>query len=255
MKLGLSLFLIFIVSAGFYYDGYFKFWWKELVDANGFFDHFAAIFGFLFVTYFAVAIAGFFFAMAFMTCRAIFESTQKKTGLILPYLRRKIEEEKQRERERVIAAEVQAKADAEATLQQKHDADICADFGEVMAKYDLASFFIDEKRLQHSKVDIRSAILRQIQRHKRNNQAVNSLEVALVFLPSFQPKIGIKPVPKDMLSMMKSDGIHLEDFPAESEEFKKIVDEYLKKFKKIEKKVAKYESLWEAETNSIRERQ
>ena len=124
-----------------------------------------------------------------------------------------------------------------------------------MAKYDLASFFIDEKRLQHSKVDIRSAILRQIQRHKRNNQAVNSLEGALVCLPSLQPKIGIKPLPKDMLSMMRSDGIHLEDFPAESEEFKKIVDEYSKKFEKIEKKAAKYQSLWEAETNSIREGQ
>jgi hypothetical protein len=196
-----------------------------------------------------------FFALAFTGCKALFESAQRKTGLTLPYLQREIEEEKQREKERAIKSKLVAKATAKAMLQQKQDADICNDFGQVMAKYDLDSFFIDEKRLQHSKVDIRSAILRQIQRHKRNNQAVSSLEVALVCLPSFQAKIGIKPIPKDMLSMMSSDGIHLEDFPAESEEFKKIIDEYSKKFKKIEKKAAKYQSLWEAETNSIREGQ
>ena len=114
-----------------------------------------------------------------------------------------------------------AKANAKAILQQKHDADICADFGQVMAKYDLASFFIDEKRLQHSKVDIRAAILRQIQRHKRNNQAVNSLDGALVCLPSFQAKIGIKPIPKDMLSMMSSEGIHLEVFQLKAKNLKR----------------------------------
>jgi hypothetical protein len=60
MRLGLPLSLILIVSTGFYYDGYSQYWWKELVDANGFYEHFTTISGFLLVTFFAVAIAGFF---------------------------------------------------------------------------------------------------------------------------------------------------------------------------------------------------
>ena len=50
--------------------------------------------------------------------------------------------------------------------------------------------------------------------------------------------------------MMRSEGVYLEDFLPESEEFKKITDEYSKRFKKIEKKVAKYQSLWEIEITS-----
>ena len=69
MALGLSLYLILIVSAGFYH-GYFQFWWKQLVNASGFFDHFAAIFGFLFISFMAFAIFGFLFAMAFMGAHA-----------------------------------------------------------------------------------------------------------------------------------------------------------------------------------------
>ena len=66
----------------------------------------------MFFTYFPVAIAGFFFALAFTGCKALFESAQRKIGPTLPFPPKEIEEEKQREIEGVIAVQVQAKADA-----------------------------------------------------------------------------------------------------------------------------------------------
>ena len=67
--------------------------------------------------------------MTFWEVTILSVNAQKKTGLILPYLQQEIEEKKQRERKRAITSKLVAKAEAKTILQQKTDADMCADFG------------------------------------------------------------------------------------------------------------------------------
>ena len=168
-----------------------------------------------------------------MITKGIFEGVQVRTGLLLPYMKRRKEAEALAEIDR---QERQERRKLEAEKEGIDDA-LIRDFGAIIQKYDTVSYFIDERRLPKPKKEILQAIKRKLNRTPKSSDMHNALRSSLISLASFQSRVGFKPFPRSMVMLMKRDQVHLEDMEENSKEFERAVKHYLEEWKAFEKRL------------------
>ena len=173
-----------------------------------------------------------------------FEAIQVKTGLILPYLRRRRERETaeanylRRRKERIntqaIDHDSSDYAKYQARLKEGYSA-VINDFSFDIERHDLTSYFYDEARLSHPKAVIRAAIFRTIEEQRQGTETLQTLGAALSLLACYQKGIGKNPLPKTCLAMMLFNGI--EHRSLNDNEYIKISAEYSDKFEMLSERL------------------
>lgn len=166
-----------------------------------------------------------------------FEAIQVKTGMVLPYLKRRREHELaeanylSRRRKRINTQAIDHDspdyAKYQARLKEGYSA-VISDFSFDIERHDLTSYVYDEARLSHPKAVIRAAIFRTIEEQRQGTETLQPLSAALSFLACYQKGIGKIPLPKTHIAMMLLNGI--EHRSLVDDEYIKISAEYSDKF-------------------------
>jgi len=121
----------------------------------------------------------------------------------------------------------------------KETMDIIGDFGKCMMENDVMIAFYDEKKLPHKKETILKALVSGINQTS-NDKIRDSLKAGLIALPSFQKRIGEKPIYKSAVSQMQAEGFSPSNVTDKNME--NVVNRYAELSKKNEKRIEKLQN-------------
>ena len=121
----------------------------------------------------------------------------------------------------------------------KETMDIIGDFGKCMMENDVMIAFYDEKKLPHKKETILKALVSGINQTS-NDKIRDSLKAGLIALPSFQKRIGEKPIYKSAVSQMQAEGFSPSNVTDKNME--NVVNRYAEISKKNEKRIEKLQN-------------
>lgn len=215
-----------------FYIGFFKWHWRNITGADGVLEFIMMVFAFLVTSFLLLFFTAIALGIIFLITKGIFEGVQVRTGLLLPYMKRRKEAEALAEIDR---QERQERRKLEAEKEGIDDA-LIRDFGAIIQKYDTVSYFVDERRLPKPKKEILQAIKRKLNRTPKSSDMHNALRGSVISLASFQSRIGFKPFPRSMVMLMKRDQVHLEDMEENTKEFEEAVEHYLEEWTGLEKR-------------------
>ena len=125
--------------------------------------------------------------------------------------------------------------------------DIIGDFGKCMMNNDVMIAFYDEKTLPHKKETILKALVSGINQTS-NNKIRDTLKAGLIALPSFQKRIGEKPIYKSAVSQMQAEGFSPSNVTDKNME--NVVNRYAEISKKNEKRIEKLQNKYFEELES-----
>jgi len=117
--------------------------------------------------------------------------------------------------------------------------DIIGDFGKCMMDNDVMIAFYDEKTLPHKKETILKALVSGINQTS-NDKIRDTLKAGLIALPSFQKRIGEKPIYKSAVSQMQAEGFSPSNVTDKNME--NVVNRYAEISKKNEKRIEKLQN-------------
>lgn len=121
----------------------------------------------------------------------------------------------------------------------KETMDIIGDFGKCMMENDVMIAFYDEKKLPHKKETILKALVSGINQTS-NDKIRDTLKAGLMALPSFQKRIGEKPIYKSAVSQMQAEGFSPSNVTDKNME--NVVNRYAEISKKNEKRIEKLQN-------------
>jgi len=121
----------------------------------------------------------------------------------------------------------------------KETMDIIGDFGKCMMENDVMIAFYDEKKLPHKKETILKALVSGINQTS-NDKIRDSLKAGLIALPSFQKRVGEKPIYKSAVSQMQAEGFSPSNVTDKNME--NVVNRYAELSKKNEKRIEKLQN-------------
>ena len=121
----------------------------------------------------------------------------------------------------------------------KETMDIIGDFGKCMMENDVMIAFYDEKKLPHKKETILKALVSGINQTS-NDKFRDTLKAGLIALPSFQKRIGEKPIYKSAVSQMQAEGFSPSNVTDKNME--NVVNRYAEISKKNEKRIEKLQN-------------